>query len=66
MTTQPNSYKVIYSDGVKVLDIIFAANLKEAKKIAAERASTYKTAYYKVARCYNGGVLGSAGANHWH
>jgi len=64
--TQSNTYKVVYSDGVKVLDFIIASNLTEAKKIAAENAKTknYGTAYYKVARCYNGGV--NALTENWH
>ena len=68
MKKQDNYYQVIYSDGVKVLDLIVASNLTEAKKIAAENAKTkhYGTAYYKVARCYNGGVLGSSGKTFWH
>jgi len=68
MKTQKNTYQVLYSDGVKVLDLILASNLAEAKKIAAENAKTknYGTAYYKVARCYNGGVHGSSGRTHWH
>jgi len=66
--TQENQYQVVYSDGKRILDYIFASNLKEAKKIAAENAKTknYGTAYYKVARCYNGGVNGSSGTTHWH
>ena len=65
---QSNYYKVIYSDGVKVLDYIIAPNLQEAKKIASENAKikNYGTAYYKVARCYNGGVRGSSGETNWH
>lgn len=68
MKKQMNTYKVLYSDGVTQLDLIFANNLKEAKKIAAENAKTkgYPTAYYKVARCYNGGVRGSNGITNWH
>jgi hypothetical protein len=68
MTKQLNYYQVLYSDGVTELDLIVASNLTEAKKIAAENAKTknYGTAYYKVARCYNGGVRGSAPTRHWH
>jgi hypothetical protein len=63
-----NAYQVFYSDGVKVLDLIFANNLQEAKKTAAENAKikNYGTSYYKVARCYNGGVRGSSDLTHWH
>ena len=65
---QQNTYQVLYSDGTTVMDYITASNLAEAKKIASERAKTknYKTAYYKVARCYNGAVRGSSGITNWH
>ena len=68
MKTQKNTYQVVYSDGITILDLIFASNLAEAKKIAAENAKTknYGTAYYKVARCYNGGVRGSSDQTNWH
>lgn len=68
MTKQENTYQVIYSDGVRVLDYIVASNLKEAKQKAVENAKTknYGTVYYKVARCYNGGVNGSSDETHWH
>lgn len=66
MTTQNNTYKVVYSDGVKILDYIIASNLNEAKKIAAKNAreKNYGTAYYKVARCYSGGV--NSLTQNWH
>jgi hypothetical protein len=66
MTTQDNTYQVIYSDGKTVLDYIIASNLTEAKAIAKTRSKNYKTAYYKVARCYNGGVRGSSNQTNWH
>jgi hypothetical protein len=68
MTTQANTYQVLYSDGVTVIDYIIASNLKEAKKIAKENSvkNNYSTAYYKVARCYNGGVMGSSSQTNWH
>ena len=62
--TQSNTYQVVYSDGVRILDYIIASNLAEAKKIAAENARNYGTAYYTVRRCYNGGV--NAITNNWH
>jgi hypothetical protein len=62
--TQENTYQVIYSDGKTILDYISASNLAEAKKIASTRK--YPTAYYKVARCYNGGVRGSSNVTNWH
>jgi hypothetical protein len=66
MTTQENLYKVIYSDGVTELDSFNASNLTEAKQIAKSRSKNYRTAYYKVARCYNGGVRGSSNQTNWH
>jgi len=62
--TQSNTYEVVYSDGVRILDYIIASNLGEAKKIASEKARNYGTAYYKVRRCYNGGV--NALTTNWH
>ena len=66
--TQENTYQVVYSDGVTIVDFFTASNLQEAKKIAAERSKKidYKTSYYKVARCYNGGVRGSSNQTNWH
>lgn len=63
-----NTYQVVYSDGVTIIDYVVASNLQEAKKIAAENAKVknYGTSYYKVARCYNGGVRGSSGNTNWH
>lgn len=55
-TTQQNTYMVIASNGVTVLDYITASNLTDACKIA--KSNKYKTAYYKVKRTYNGGVRG--------
>jgi len=65
---QENYYKVVYSDGTTIIDHIVAPNLQEAKKIAAENAKTknYGTSYYKVARCYNGGIRGSSSITNWH
>ena len=67
-TEQSNTYQVVYSDGVTIIDYITASNLTEAKKIAADNAKVknYGTAYYKVARCYNGGVRGSSNQTNWH
>ena len=62
--TQNNTYEVVYSDGVRILDYIIASNLAEAKKIASEKARNYGTAYYMVRRCYNGGV--NALTTNWH
>ena len=53
---QDNLYNVIYSSG-KVSDIyINASNIKEACEKA--RKMQIGSAYYKVVRCYNGGVRG--------
>jgi len=67
-TEQENSYMVIYSDGKTIMDYIVAPNLKEAKKIASVNAKikNYGTAYYKVSRCYNGGVRGSNNTTNWY
>ena len=66
MKKQMNTYKVVYSDGVRILEYIMASNLGEAKKKAAENAKVknYGTSYYKVARCYSGGV--NALTENWH
>ena len=53
---QNNTYQVIASNGVTILDYITASNLNDACKIA--KGNKYSTAYYKVKRCYNGGVRG--------
>ena len=61
MTTsieQINTYKVLYSDGFTVMGYIIASNLPEAIEMAKKRKNEWKTAYYKVVRCYNGGVRG--------
>ena len=63
---QENIYEVVYSDGVTILDYVTASNLNEAKQIAKENAKKYTTAYYKVRRCYNGGVRGSSSTANWH
>lgn len=60
------TYKVVYSDGVRVLDYIEAENLAEAKNIASLRCSSYGTAYYKVARCYDRGVHQMTGKDPFH
>ena len=68
VTKQSNLYQVVYSDGVKILDYIKASNLSEAKAIAKNNAKikNYGTAYYKICRCYNGGVRDSSGRTNWH
>lgn len=64
MKAQCNFYEVVYSDGITVIDTILASNLKEAKEKAALKAAEYKTAYYIVRRCWNGGANGSK--TNWH
>lgn len=54
--TQQNTYQVIASNGITILDYITASNLQDACKIA--KSNKYYTAYYKVKRAYNGGVRG--------
>lgn len=53
---QKNTYIVIASNGITILDYIIASNLNDACKIA--KTNRYTTAYYKVKRSYNGGVRG--------
>jgi hypothetical protein len=53
---QKNTYFVIASNGVTILDYITASNINEACQIAKQ--NNYGTAYYKVKRGYNGGVRG--------
>jgi hypothetical protein len=53
---QQNTYQVIASNGVTIIDYIIASNLNDACKIA--KSNNYKTSYYKIKRCYNGGVRG--------
>jgi len=55
-TQQQNTYFVIASNGVTILDYITASNINEACKIAKQ--NNYSTAYYKVKRGYSGGVRG--------
>ena len=53
---QQNTYFVIASNGITILDYITASNINEACKIA--KKNNYTTVYYKVKRGYNGGVRG--------
>jgi len=54
--TQQNTYIVIASNGITILDYIIASNLNDACKIA--KSNKYTSCYYKVKRTYNGGVRG--------
>ena len=58
LITQCNYYNVIYSSG-KPSDIyINASNIKEAYTEAKKIQSQIGSSYYKLKRCYNGGVRG--------
>jgi hypothetical protein len=56
--TQQNSYNVVYSNGKPSKIYITASNIKDACKIAKQMQKEIGSAYYKVVRCYNGGVRG--------
>jgi hypothetical protein len=56
--TQSNTYQIIYSSGKPSSIYIVASNLPDAKKEAKKREQEIGSAYYKVVRCYNGGVRG--------
>ena len=55
---QDNTYIVIDSMGRETNIYIGASNLKEAQVEAKKRIAEIGTSYYKVKRCYNGGVRG--------
>ena len=55
---QNNTYNIIYSNGVASNIYIAASNLKEACKKAKAMPEVSRLTYYKVKRCYNGGVRG--------
>jgi hypothetical protein len=56
--TQSNTYQIIYSSGKPSSIYIVASNITDAKKQAKKREQEIGSAYYKVVRCYNGGVRG--------
>ena len=56
---QNNLYKIIDSMGRPTKIYINASNIREACKEAKKRQSEIGSSYYKVVRCYNGGVRGS-------
>lgn len=61
MTTtneQSNTYNIIDSMGRPTSIYITASNLKDACKEAKSREREIGSSYYKVKRCYNGGVRG--------
>lgn len=55
---QSNTYNVIDSMGRPTKIYIIASNIKDACVEAKKRQSEIGSAYYKVKRCYNGGVRG--------
>jgi hypothetical protein len=57
-TEQSNWYNVIDSMGRPTDIYIIASNIKDACKQAKLRQSEIGSAYYKLKRCYNGGVRG--------
>jgi len=58
MKDQSNTYNVIYSSGKPSEIYIVASNMKEACVEAKKRIKEIGSSYYKVVRCYNGGVRG--------
>lgn len=56
--TQANTYNVIYSSGKPSNIYITASNIKEAQIEAKKIQSQIGSSYYKLKRCYNGGVRG--------
>jgi hypothetical protein len=57
-TEQSNYYNVVDSMGRPTKIYIIASNIKEACLEAKKRQSEIGSCYYKVKRCYNGGVRG--------
>lgn len=59
MKPQTNTYRVYDSMGRKTEILILASNIKEACKEAKKRIAEIGSSYYKVKRCYTGGVKGN-------
>jgi len=55
---QENYYNVIDSMGRPTSIYIVASNIKDAYIEAKKRQSEIGSSYYKLKRCYNGGVRG--------
>ena len=55
---QSNYYQVYDSMGRPTSIYIIASNIKEACVEAKKRQAEIGSSYYKVKRCYNGGVRG--------
>ena len=58
LATQSNTYNVIYSSGKLSSIYITASNIKEAYNEAKKIQTQIGSSYYKLKRCYNGGVRG--------
>ena len=57
-TQQNNWYKVYDSMGRPTEIYIIASNIKDACREAKNRMAEIGSSYYKVKRCYTGGVRG--------
>lgn len=57
-TEQSNTYAVYDSMGRRTGIYIIASNIKQACAEAKLRQAEIGSSYYKVKRCYNGGVRG--------
>lgn len=55
---QNNLYNVIYSSGKPSKIYITASNIQDACKEAKTRIKEIGSSYYKIKRCYNGGIRG--------
>lgn len=55
---QNNTYVIIDSMGRRTNIYIIASNIKEATTEAKKREREIGSSYYKIKRCYNGGVRG--------
>ena len=58
LNEQSNWYRIYDSMGRPTSIYIIASNIKEACKEAKTREKEIGSSYYKVKRCYNGGVRG--------
>lgn len=58
MEMQQNIYVIIYSNGLRSNIYIVASNMKDACKEAKKKEKEIGSNYYKVKRCYTGGVRG--------
>jgi hypothetical protein len=58
MKPQTNTYRIYDSMGRKTEILILASNIKDACKEAKKREAEIGSSFYKVKRCYTGGVKG--------